>query len=229
MATKKTAATKKKKPASKKAPTKKKIATQKKPATKKPASARETPALRFANWRRLERARATDTPSASYVEAIRLTRGVPKAKKGKTPWTPVKPDGLDAQDQARFVACARIFAAIDDAAPFAFEDLFSPRLAEVDRTGSFADDFEAANVEWWDVVDSRDRVVYTLLFMGPGYGKLMEGSSTRAIGYVNQYDLYPQEEPNPHADLWRELHAAQAEAKQRYPESELAEMAVPLP
>lgn len=186
--------------------------------------------LRFANWRRLARPAAVGTTSATYVEAIRMSRGMGPREKGERPWTPVAPAALGEADRARFVACARIFGAIDEGAPLTFEDLFTPRLAALDRTGgTFTADFEAADVEWWDVLDEDDRVVFTLLLMGPGYGKLMEGTSTRAVGYVNQYDLWPELEPNPHGDDWPRLAAAQADARERYPESELAEVAVPLP
>jgi hypothetical protein len=188
--------------------------------------------LRFTNWRCLDRARAKDSPSASYVEAIRLTRGIPPAseRKGVRP-TMCRAEDLGPLERERFVACARIFGAVADEEALAFEDLFTERLAKVDRTGkSFSEDFEAATIEWWDVVDDddRERVLYGLLFMGPGYGKLMKAESTESIGYVNQYDLYPQEEPNPYLELWSVLAVAQKEAKALYPDSELAEMAVPL-
>jgi hypothetical protein len=139
------------------------------------------------------------------------------------------PEELPPLDRERFVACARVFAAVDENEPLTFEDLFTERLAHVDRTRSFPEDFEAATIEWWDVVDEQDRVVYGLLFMGPGYGKLMSAASSEPIGYVNQYDLYPQTEPNPYAALWEALEVAQREAKSLSPDSELAEMSVPLP
>ena len=182
--------------------------------------------LRFVNWRCLDRVRATDTTSAAYVEAIRATRGTPPLEAPRAHRTMRRPEELEPLERARFVACARIFAAVDDDEPLAFEDLFGERIAALDRTSNFVADFEAATIEWWDVVDETGRVVYGLFFMGPGYGKLMLADSTEAIGYVNQYDLYPQDEPNPHPELWAALDAAQQQAKERYPDSELAEMAV---
>jgi hypothetical protein len=182
--------------------------------------------VRFTRWRRLDRLTFTDGTWAAYATAVRMDRGATGAD--STGPTLLAPSELSAVERAQMVSCVRVLAAVADEVPLAFEDLFSPRLAEVDRTNSFAEEFEAATIEWWDVFDENDHVLCVLWMLGVGAGRLLDAASCEQIGYVIQFDLYPATEPNPHAELWQALALAQAEVKARHPESELAEVAVPL-
>jgi hypothetical protein len=182
--------------------------------------------VQFAHWRRLDRPAFTHGAWASYATAVRMDRPSPGADAAGP--TRLAPAELSPMEQAQVVSCVRVLAAVEDEVPLAYEDLFSARLAEVDRTNSFADEFEAATIEWWDVVDEDGQVLYVLFMLGIGAGRLLVAGSCEQIGHVIQFDLYPATEPNPHAELWQALAFAQAEIKAQHPESELAEVAVPL-
>lgn len=182
--------------------------------------------VQFTNWKRLDRPALTHGAWGAYASAVHMDRPAPST--GAAGPTHLTPAELSSIEQAQMVSCVRVLAAIDDDVPLAYEDLFSSRLGEIDQTGSFADEFGAATIEWWEVVDDEDQVRFVLWMLGVGAGRLLEAGSCKQIGHVIQFDLYPAAEPNPHVALWQALAFAQAEVKMRHPESELAEVAVPL-